>query len=151
MRILAVDCFCICTFTFYKFFKMKLFVAGVPYDFDDVDLKEMFELYGEVISAKVVMDRETGKSRGFGFVDMQEDADAKIAIETLDGASIKGKKMAVKQAEEQQRGGGGSGGGGYRGGSGGGGGYRGGSGGGGRDNRDNRGGDNRDNRPPRRY
>ncbi len=130
---------------------MKLFVAGVPYDFDDVDLKEMFELYGEVISAKVVMDRETGKSRGFGFVDMQEDADAKIAIETLDGASIKGKKMAVKQAEEQQRGGGGSGGGGYRGGSGGGGGYRGGSGGGGRDNRDNRGGDNRDNRPPRRY
>lgn len=127
---------------------MKLFVAGVPYDFDDVDLKEMFELYGEVISAKVVMDRETGKSRGFGFVDMQEDADAKIAIETLDGASIKGKKMAVKQAEEQQRGGGGSGGGGgYRGGSGGG--YRGGSGGGGGRDRDNR--DNRDNRPPRRY
>jgi cold-inducible RNA-binding protein len=94
---------------------MKLFVAGVPYDFDDVDLKEMFELYGEVISAKVVLDRETGKSRGFGFVDMQEDADARTAIETLDGASIKGKKMAVKQAEEQQRGGGGSGGG-YRGG-----------------------------------
>jgi cold-inducible RNA-binding protein len=120
---------------------MKLFVAGVPYDFDDVDLKEMFELYGEVISAKVVMDRETGKSRGFGFVDMQEDADAKIAIETLDGASIKGKKMAVKQAEEQQRGGGGGrdnrggGGGGYRGGGSGGGGGR----------------DNRDSRPPRRY
>ncbi len=93
---------------------MKLFVASVPYDFDDVDLKEMFELYGEVNSAKVVLDRETGKSRGFGFVDMPDDSEAKQAIETLDGASIKGKKMAVKQAEDQPRGG--SGGGGYRGG-----------------------------------
>ena len=44
---------------------MKLFVAALPYDFDDVDLKEMFELYGEVNSAKVVLDKETGKSRGF--------------------------------------------------------------------------------------
>ncbi len=87
----------------------KLFVAGVPYDFDDVDLKEMFELYGEVNSAKVVMDRETGKSRGFGFVDMKDDAEAQQAIETLDGAAIKGKKMAVKEAEAQQNGGGGGG------------------------------------------
>jgi RNA recognition motif-containing protein len=82
---------------------MKLFVAAIPYDFDDVDLKEMFELYGEVNSAKVILDKETGKSRGFGFVDMLDDNEAKIAIETLDGAAIKGKKMSVKQAEEQPR------------------------------------------------
>jgi len=82
---------------------MKLFVAAIPYDFDDVDLKEMFELYGEVSSAKIIMDRETGKSRGFGFVDMSDDNEAKIAIETLDGASIKGKKLSVKQAEDQPR------------------------------------------------
>jgi cold-inducible RNA-binding protein len=108
---------------------MKLFVAGLSYDFDDVDLKEMFELYGEVSSAKVIMDRETGKSRGFGFVDMTNDNEAREAIETLDGAGLKGKKMSVKQAEEQQRGGGGNN-----------------RGGGGRDGgRDNRGG------PPRRY
>src|SRR5450631_3634644 len=86
---------------------MKLFVAGLSYDFDDVDLKEMIELYGEVSSAKVIMDRETGKSRGFGFVDMTNDNEAREAIETLDGAGLKGKKMSVKQAEEQQRGGGG--------------------------------------------
>ena len=82
---------------------MKLFVAGLPSDFDDVDLKEMFELYGDVKSAKVITDRDTGKSKGFGFVDMPEDADGKLAIETLDGAGLKGKKMAVKQAEEQPR------------------------------------------------
>ena len=89
---------------------MKLFVAAVPYDFDDVDLKEMFELYGDVNSAKVVLDRETGKSRGFGFVDMANAAEAKQAIEALDGANIKGKTMSVKEADEQQRGGGGGGG-----------------------------------------
>jgi len=115
---------------------MKLFVAGLPNDFDDVDLKEMFELYGTVNFAKIVMDRETGRSKGFGFVDMPDEAEAKGAIETLDNASIRGKKMAVKEADESGRGGGGDrgdrggGGGGYRGG-GGGGGYRGGGGGGG--------------------
>ena len=129
---------------------MKLFIAGLSSDLDDVDLKEMMELYGEVSSAKVILDRETGKSRGFGFVDMPNDADARGAIETLDGAGLKGKKLSVKEADEQQRGGGGGGqrgggGGGYRGGGGGGGGYRGGDGGG--RGRDDRGNDDR----PRRY
>ncbi|HEV3324318.1 MAG TPA: RNA-binding protein [Puia sp.] len=112
---------------------MKLFVAGLPYDFDDVDLKEMFELYGAVNFAKIVMDRETGKSKGFGFVDMPDDTEARQAIETLDNASIRGKKMAVKEADEQNRGGGGGG----RDNRGGGGGYRP---GGGRDDRGGRGG-----------
>jgi cold-inducible RNA-binding protein len=115
---------------------MKLFVAGLPYDFDDVDLKEMFELYGAVNFAKIVMDRETGKSKGFGFVDMPDDLEAKQAIETLDNASIRGKKMAVKEADEQNRGGGG----GRDNRGGGGGGYRPGGGGGGRDDRGGRGG-----------
>ena len=124
---------------------MKLFVAGIPYDFDDVDLKEMFELYGAVNSAKVVMDRETGKSKGFGFVDMPDDTEARQAIETLDNASIRGKKMAVKEADEQAKGG-------NRGGGG-----RDNRGGGGRDDRggrDVRGGDRGNYRPggpPRRY
>jgi cold-inducible RNA-binding protein len=83
---------------------MKLFVAGLPYDFDDTDLKEMFELYGDVFSAKVARDRETKKSRGFGFLDMPNDAEAKEAIQTLDGAEIgRGKKLAVKKADDDQQ------------------------------------------------
>jgi cold-inducible RNA-binding protein len=114
-------------FYFSKYIIMKLFVAGLSYDLDDVDLKEMFELYGEVNSAKVILDRETGKSRGFGFVDMPDDNEAKQAIETLDGAGLKGKKLSVKEAEDKPNGGGG----GNRGGGGGGrGGDRGGGGGG---------------------
>ncbi len=81
---------------------MKLFVAGLSSDFDDVDLKEMFELYGEVSSAKVIVDKLTGKSKGFGFVDMPDNNDARITIDTLDGAGLKGKKMSVKEAESQQ-------------------------------------------------
>lgn len=85
---------------------MKLFVAGLPNDFDDTDLKEMFELYGEVKSAKLVTDRATGKSKGFGFVEMPDRTEALATIESLDGAGLRGgKKMAVKEAEEQNRGG----------------------------------------------
>lgn len=93
---------------------MKLFVAGLSPDFDDIDLKEMFELYGEVASAKLIVDRQTGKSKGFGFVDMPDDNDARQTIEALDGAHLKGKPMSVKQAEEQPRNGGSGGGGGSR-------------------------------------
>jgi len=83
---------------------MKLFVAGLPSDFDDIDLKEMFELYGEVKSAKIVIDRATGKTKGFGFVEMPNKLEAEQTIESLDGAGFKGgKKMAVKEAEEQPR------------------------------------------------
>ena len=90
---------------------MKLFVAGLTPDFDDIDLKEMFELYGEVASAKLIVDRQTGKSKGFGFVDMPDDNDARQTIEALNGANLKGKQISVKEADEQQRGGGSSGGG----------------------------------------
>lgn len=83
---------------------MKLFVAGLPNDFDDTDLKEMFELYGEVKSAKIVVDRETGKSKAFGFVDMPDKNEARETIEVLNGARLpKGKIIVVKEAEEQTR------------------------------------------------
>ena len=86
---------------------MKLFVAGLPGDFDDVDLKEMFELYGNVKSSKLIVDKVTGKSKGFGFVDMPDKLEAQATIEALDGAGLKGKKISVKEAEEQTRSGGG--------------------------------------------
>ena len=86
-----------------------LFVAGLAGDFDDVDLKEMFELYGEVASAKLITDRATGKSKGFGFVEMPNEAEAKETITTLDGVMLQRKKISVKEAEAQQpRTGGGS-------------------------------------------
>jgi cold-inducible RNA-binding protein len=111
---------------------MKIFVAGLPYDLDDAELEEIFEKFGKVVSAKVAMDRETGKSKGFGFVDMPNEVEAKDAIESLNDISLGKKPLIVKQAEDKPGGGGGGshgGGGGYRGGSSGGGGYRGGGGG----------------------
>jgi len=109
---------------------MTLFVAGLPYDLDDAELEEIFEKFGTITSAKVSMDRETGKSRGFGFVEMPVEAEAKEAIEHLNDISLGKKPLVVKKAEDRQGGGGG----GYRSGggnSGGGGGYNKGSGGGG--------------------
>lgn len=122
---------------------MNLFVAGLPYDLDDDELMEIFEKFGTIKSAKVAIDKETGKSRGFGFVEMPIEAEAKDAIENLNDISLGKKPLVVKAADDRpgggggggQRGGNSGGGGGYRGGgsSGGGGGYRGGgsSGGGG--------------------
>jgi len=102
---------------------MNIFVAGLPYDLDDAELEEIFEKFGVVKSAKVAMDKETGKSRGFGFVEMPNAEEAKEAIEGLNDISLGKKPLVVKQAEDRQ--GGSGGGGGFRGGNnrGGGGGY----------------------------
>lgn len=86
---------------------MNLFVAGLPYDLDDAELEEIFEKFGKVLSAKVSIDRETGKSRGFGFVQMEKEADAKDAIEHLNDISLGKKPLVVKAAEEKGGGGGG--------------------------------------------
>lgn len=120
---------------------MNLFVAGLPYDVDDAELEEIFEKFGKVLSAKISIDRNTGKSRGFGFVTMEKEEDGNDAIELLNDIQLgrSKKPLVVKKAEDKPQGGGGGysggGGGGYRGGGGysggGGGGYRGGSGGGG--------------------
>lgn len=96
---------------------MKIFVAGLPYDLDDAELEEIFEKFGTITSARVAMDKETGKSKGFGFVDMPDAAEAKDAIESLNDISLGKKPLVVKQAEE--RSGPPSGGGGPRGGGGG--------------------------------
>lgn len=86
---------------------MNLFVAGLPYDLDDAELEEIFEKFGKVISAKVSIDRETGKSRGFGFVQMEKEQDAKDAIEHLNDISLGKKPLVVKAAEDRGGGGGG--------------------------------------------
>lgn len=107
---------------------MTLFVAGLPYDLDDAELEEIFEKFGPIISAKVSIDRNTGKSRGFGFVKMKNAEDGRDAIELLNDITLgrQKKPLVVKEAEDRSSGGGGGynpgGGGGYSGG--GGGGYR---------------------------
>jgi len=77
---------------------MKLFVGRLPYEVTEERLKEMFENIGEVLSAKVVMDRYSGRSRGFGFVEMANQEDGKKAIEELDGAKEMGRAIVVKKA-----------------------------------------------------
>ena len=95
---------------------MNLFVAGLPYDLDDDELMEIFEKFGTITSAKVAIDKETGKSRGFGFVEMPNEAEAKDAIENLNDISLGKKPLVVKAAEDRGSSSGGKGGG-YRGGN----------------------------------
>ncbi len=80
---------------------MNIFVAGLPYDLDDAELEEIFEKFGTVASAKVAMDKETGKSRGFGFVEMPDSTEAKDAIENLNDISLGKKPLVVKEATER--------------------------------------------------
>ena len=101
----------------------NLYVGNLPFGTTTDDLRDLFAQYGSVKSSQVVMDREKGRSRGFGFVEMNDGAEA--AIEALNGKDFQGRSLAVNEArprEERPRGGGGGGGGGYRGGGGGGGG-----------------------------
>jgi RNA recognition motif-containing protein len=83
---------------------MKLFIAGFPNDFDDTDLKDMFELYGVVSSARFVTDRVTGRSKGFGFIEMPDNTEAIETIGILNGTRIKGKQISVQKAEERAQG-----------------------------------------------
>lgn len=105
---------------------MNIFVASLPFQLEEVDIRETFEDYGEVSSVKLIVDRETGRKKGFGFVVMPNDEEAQKAIDELNGTEIYERKISVSKAEE--RGDRPSGGGGYKGG---GGGYKGGTGGGG--------------------
>jgi len=113
---------------------MKLYVGNLPYSTDEQRLREVFEEHGEVTSAAIVMDRETGRPRGFGFVEFANDEDGRKAIDALNGANVDGRDLTVNEARPREGGGGRGGfggGGGGRGGYGGGGGGRGGYGGGG--------------------
>lgn len=91
------------TLIFVKIYSMNLFVIGLPYDLDDAELVEIFEKFGTIKSAKVVLDRETGKSRGFAFVDMPDNTEAKDAMESLNGIVLgkKAKALIIKEAERR--------------------------------------------------
>ena len=97
---------------------MNIYVSGLSYRISDDDLRQLFEEYGAIKSAKVITDRETGRSRGFGFVEMSTDDEAKKAISELNGKDMNGRAIVVSEARPQQPrsggfGGGGGGGGGY--------------------------------------
>ncbi|MCZ7649394.1 MAG: RNA-binding protein [Planctomycetota bacterium] len=116
----------------------KIYVGNLPYSLTDDDLKDLFAAHGSVQSAQIIMDRDTGRSKGFGFVEMGSDEEAKAAITALNGKDLEGRAITVNEARPKEnraggggRGGYGGGGGGYGGGRGGGGGYGGGGGGGG--------------------
>lgn len=107
---------------------MDIYVGNLPYDVSDSDLQQLFEKYGTVASARVVMDRATGRAKGFGFVEMNDRAEAEKAIAATNGTDMNGRPLRVNESQPKpprSEGGGG----GYRGG---GGGSRGGGGGGGR-------------------
>lgn len=80
----------------------NLFVGSLPYSVDDAQLQELFAAVGNVASAKVIMDRESGRSKGFGFVEMGSDEEAKAAIEQLDGKEVEGRTIAVKEAQPRE-------------------------------------------------
>jgi len=113
----------------------KLYVGNLTYSITDSELQEMFQAHGTVASAQVIMDRDTGRSKGFGFVEMGSDQEAQAAIAAMNGKDMGGRSLTVNEARPKESGGGrgGSGGGGrgYGGGGGGGGVYGGGGGGGG--------------------
>lgn len=119
----------------------KLYVGNLSYNVDSSELEQLFSQHGQVTSAQIINDRETGRSKGFGFVEMADDAEADAAIAALNGQQHNGRALTVNEARpREERSGGGGGRGGYAGGggggrggySGGGGGYGGGGGGGGR-------------------
>jgi RNA recognition motif-containing protein len=107
----------------------KIYVGNLAYGVSSSDLQQMFEAHGEVQSAQVIMDRDTGRSKGFGFVEMSSDQEAQAAIAALNGKEMDGRTLTVNEARPKEGGGGRGGSGGGRGGYGGGGGGRGGHGG----------------------
>jgi RNA recognition motif-containing protein len=109
----------------------KLYVGNLSYDVDSSGLQRMFEPYGTVQSAQVITDRDSGRSKGFGFVEMGSEQEAQAAIEALAGRQVGGRSLTVNEAKPREDRGGGGGRGGY-GGGGGRGGYGGGGGRGGR-------------------
>jgi RNA recognition motif-containing protein len=116
---------------------MNIYIAGLSYSMNDADLSNLFAAYGEVTSAKVIMDNYTQKSRGFGFVEMSDIKAGQTAIEELNGKEVEGKTLIVNVAKERTERRDSRGGGDYR-----------------RDNRSGGGGfnrNNRDSRPPRKY
>ncbi len=101
---------------------MNIYVGNLPREATEEDLRKAFESFGEITSAKIITDRFTGDSRGFGFVEMSNNSEGQAAISGLDGKDLKGRALKVNEARPRRddRGGGGRGGGGFGGGGGGG-------------------------------
>ena len=106
---------------------LKIYVGNLSFNTNEDGLRAAFEAHGEVTSASIISDRDTGRSRGFGFVEMSNDDQARAAINAMNGAELDGRQLTVNEAKPREAGGGGG-----RGGFGGGGGRGGGGGGGGR-------------------
>lgn len=81
----------------------KLFIVGFPKDMEEIELVEMFSAYGTVNTVTIVTDKDTGESRGFGFITMPDDADAERAISAMDGAEIDDRKISVRIAEDKSQ------------------------------------------------
>ncbi|HBF23407.1 MAG TPA: RNA-binding protein [Planctomycetes bacterium] len=93
---------------------MRIYVGNLPWSVDNDSLRDLFSSYGDVADAVVIRDRETGRSRGFGFVDLSDDEAGNAAIEAMHGTEIEGRDLVVNQAQERkERNGGGGGGGGW--------------------------------------
>lgn len=98
---------------------MKLYVGNLSFNTSNQDLNDMFGAVGTVVSSNIIEDRETGRSRGFGFVEMSSKAEGQSAIEQLDGKEVDGRSLKVNEAKPQEKRSGGGGGGGFNGGGGG--------------------------------
>ena len=83
---------------------MNIFVGSLPFSIDEADLRESFEAYGTVNSVKIITDKFTGRSKGFGFVEMENDAEAEKAIQELNGASVDGRTIVVNKSEPKPEG-----------------------------------------------
>lgn len=81
---------------------MNIFISNLNYSIRDHQLQDLFSEFGEIASARVIMDRETGRSRGFGFVEMTSDSDAQNAIDTLNGKEVEGKAINVTEARPRE-------------------------------------------------
>ena len=97
----------------------KLYVGGLPYSVSESDLNQLFSPHGTVESANVITDRDTGRSKGFGFVEMSAQSEAEAAMEALNGTDLEGRNITVNEAKPRENRGGSRGGGGYGGGGGG--------------------------------
>ncbi len=95
---------------------MKIYVGNLPFETTDESLAQEFEVFGEVVSANVVVDRASGRSRGFGFVEMPAQTEAEAAIAGLNGKDLMGRTLTVNESKPREGGGGGGGGGGFGGG-----------------------------------
>ncbi|WP_027002018.1 RNA recognition motif domain-containing protein [Hugenholtzia roseola] len=84
---------------------MNLYVSNLPYSASEQEVESLFAEYGDVVSVKIILDRETRRSRGFGFVEMQNEEDASAAVEQLNGFEMKGREIQVKKAIPREEGG----------------------------------------------